>query len=176
MAATLVPGVRKLPAANEMAVVSALWSGDYTPSSQPINGSDPAAVVQAAVLPALPPVHVAPVPTAMIVDHAIAALAPSATAFGPVPSTDSQSDQRAGRAATNYREGHRVIVESKAHGADHGRRKLAQQAGSSAHSKDHQETLSSPPDGSLAIQFSHSASKNHRATDKKAGYVPSPRL
>jgi len=132
--------------------------------------------VQTAVQATLPPVHVAPVPSTTVLDYAIAALAPTATAIGPVPSTDSQSDEPASPAATNYREGHRVIVESKPSGAAHGRTKVAQQANSSAHSKDHPQALLTPPDGSLAIQFSGSVSKNHHTTDKKLGYVASSRL
>ena len=177
MAATLAPGVRKLPAANEMEVVSALWGNPFKPPASPTGGSDPDPVVQTAVQPTLPLVHVAPVARTTVLDHAIAALAPiaTATAIGPVPSTGSQGGEPAGPAVSTYREGHRVIVESKPSEAPHGRTKVAQQAGSSAQSKEHPMALLTPPDGSLAIQLSGSVSKNHHTTDKKPGDLASSR-
>ena len=161
-----------------MEVVSTLWVGHLTPPYQTSDEAHPAApAVQTAAAAPSSPVTVASIPITTVLDFAIAALAPSATAIGPVPSTDSQSDEPASPAATSYHEGHRVIVESNAHGADHGRTKLAQQASSSARSKDHQEPLLTPPDGSLAIRFlGYRLKKSSCYQQKSLDQFPPPRL
>ena len=46
MAATLAPGVRKLPEENEMEVVSTLWGNHLPPPLPPYDDSDPTAAVQ----------------------------------------------------------------------------------------------------------------------------------
>ncbi len=169
MAATLATGVRKLPAENELQVVRALWGNTLKPPAAPIGGFAPAAVVQAvqtAVQSPVPPVQSAPEPVTAVLDRAIAALTLTTTAIGTVPSSSSQAVESPGPSATNYRDGHRVIVEANATGVAHHRTKSARPVSSSADSKDHAKHLLTAPDGSLAVQFSGQVSKNRDTTRK----------
>jgi hypothetical protein len=97
--------------------------------------------VQTSVQLALPSVAATPVPTTAVLDHAIAALAPSAPANGSVPSM-------------NYREGDHVVL-SSSHGREvHAGTTRAHPVIASALSRDHRTGVSPPPDGSLANELS----------------------
>ena len=169
MAATLATGVRKLPAENELEVVSTLWGNPLRPPAAPISDSLSSMVVQAVQTAAhspVPTVQSAPDPVTAVLDRAIAALALTTTAIGPVPSSSSQAAEPPSPSATNYRDGHRVIVEAKSTGVAHHRTKSAHSVSASADSKDHAKHLLTAPDGSLAVQFSGQVSKNRDSTRK----------
>jgi RHS repeat-associated protein len=137
MAATLIPGIRKEPAANEMAVVSTLWGSHLPPLSPTDDESDPAAAVQTVVQPTL----VAPAPAKAIVDYAINALAPSASAPG---ATSSIYDL----------DGYPTIVSSVHRRGGHIRKGSWLHARASDLSYNHLTVGSRPPDGGLASELS----------------------
>jgi hypothetical protein len=118
--------------------VSALWGNHMPPPPPADDDSDPTAAVQVSATPIVPSVATAPVHATTVLDHAIAALAPNATAGGAEP-------------GAKYREGHEVVVSDRADeaGLSSGRWAIANDQ-----SRDHRTPVSPAPDGSVASELS----------------------
>ncbi len=160
MAATLAPGIRKLPSSLEMELVSTLWSSHLVLPVHPGGVSNPATMgsyaVQATTMPGATP----RIPTTTVVDHAIIALGNTTPTMGPMPSAISPPADSIPPVDATHRKGHPVIVKSKHEGAAHG------PARSSHHliTKDHAGALRTPgspqSNGSFGARFSRLGSSH----------------